>query len=129
MSDVDSNLLALSIEQSDHGKLTRNCDGTYTYTPKHGYVGTDVINYTVSDGSLTDSGRITINVVRSGNNCASIIVRSSDPNVQPVTINWNASASDFVSQPVSQQAWLSAYFGTSEATPTLGDLTGLVVRI
>jgi VCBS repeat-containing protein len=52
-----------------YGTLVLNADGTYTYTP---YAGTqslaqgqsvqDSFNYTVSDGSLTDTGTLTITI-------------------------------------------------------------------
>jgi hypothetical protein len=56
VSDVDSNMLTLSLAKPEHGTLTRNADGTYTYTPKRGYSGIDGFGYTVSDGSLSASG-------------------------------------------------------------------------
>jgi gliding motility-associated-like protein len=45
------------------GTIVVNADGTYTFTPVSGYFGAvpDVI-YTVSDGTLTDTGLIDINV-------------------------------------------------------------------
>jgi VCBS repeat-containing protein len=52
-----------------YGTLNLNADGTYTYVLSaaaqalaQGQVGQDVFTYTVSDGSLTDTGTLTINV-------------------------------------------------------------------
>ncbi|HYE29494.1 MAG TPA: Ig-like domain-containing protein, partial [Allosphingosinicella sp.] len=52
-----------------YGTLTLNADGTYTYTPYAstqslalGQTVTDSFSYTVSDGSLSDSGTLTITV-------------------------------------------------------------------
>ena len=52
-----------------YGTLTLNADGTYTYTPYAstqslalGQVVTDSFTYTVSDGSLSDTGTLTITV-------------------------------------------------------------------
>ena len=35
-------------------------DGQYVYTPKANFNGTDTVDYTISDGSLTDTGTLTI---------------------------------------------------------------------
>src|SRR5829696_737308 len=52
-----------------YGTLTINADGTYTYTPyaatqslAQGASVQDSFNYTVSDGSLTDTGTLTITI-------------------------------------------------------------------
>ena len=52
-----------------YGTLTLNSNGTYTYTPfastqalAQGQVVQDSFSYTVSDGSLTDTGTLTINI-------------------------------------------------------------------
>ena len=36
--------------------------GTITFTPADGFTGTGGFNYTVSDGSLTDSGHVTVTI-------------------------------------------------------------------
>ncbi|HEY5720982.1 MAG TPA: Ig-like domain-containing protein [Allosphingosinicella sp.] len=60
-----------------YGTLVLNADGSYTYTPHassqslaQGQVVQDVFTYTVSDGSLSDTGTLTVNV--SGNNDAPV---------------------------------------------------------
>ena len=52
-----------------YGTLTLNANGTYTYvlnanaqTLAQGQVATDSFNYTVSDGSLTDTGKLTVSI-------------------------------------------------------------------
>jgi Bacterial Ig domain len=131
VSDVDSNVLTLSTDNPDHGTLTRNADGTYTYTPKRGYTGIDGFSYSVSDGSLTATGWIDINVVRNYDCGASIVVHSNDPNVAPVTIDWNGTAGiAFMSLPVNQADWLPGFLGFSLPDPrSLAEITGLVVRV
>ena len=47
--------------QPAHGTLTR-AGGVLTYRPDAGYVGPDSFGYTVSDGSLSDTGTVTIAV-------------------------------------------------------------------
>ncbi|HWS31246.1 MAG TPA: Ig-like domain-containing protein, partial [Actinoplanes sp.] len=45
-----------------HGTVTRNTDGTITYTPDAGYTGTDTFTYTITDGTASATGTITITV-------------------------------------------------------------------
>ena len=46
-----------------HGTVVINPDGTVTYTPATGYVGTDVFNYTMRNSSgLTDSAQVTVTI-------------------------------------------------------------------
>ena len=45
------------------GELVLAADGTYTYMPAANYNGADSVDYTVSDGDLTDVGTLTIDVV------------------------------------------------------------------
>ena len=157
VSDVDSNALTLSLAKPEHGTLTRNADGTYTYTPKRGYSGIDGFSYTVSDGNLSAAAWISVNVMREEDDChndkgnhngydhgeqkgyaggdhergASIVVRSIDPNATPVSIDWNGSAgSDFMSLPVTQPDWLAQSLGIPQPDRrSLAEITGLVVRI
>lgn len=51
-NDTDRDGDALTVEsftQGAHGAVTRNADGTLSYTPDAGYVGTDSFTYTVGD--------------------------------------------------------------------------------
>ncbi len=58
-NDSDANGDVLSVAaittQPAHGTVTINGNGTVTYTPTTGYVGTDNFNYTASDGTLTSN--------------------------------------------------------------------------
>jgi hypothetical protein len=63
INDADGDLLSLSFTDPKKGKLTQNTDGTYTYTPKHGFTGTETFSYTVSDGKLDTTARITVTVL------------------------------------------------------------------
>ena len=42
--------------------LTLNGDGSFAYTPNQGFSGSDSFTYTVSDGALTDTATVEINV-------------------------------------------------------------------
>ena len=50
VSDVDGDALSLNLGQPKYGSLARNADGSYTYTPRSGFYGTDSFTYSVSDG-------------------------------------------------------------------------------
>jgi VCBS repeat-containing protein len=66
IGDVDGDCLTLTLGKAAHGRLTRNWDGTYTYRPARGYTGTDGFSYSVSDGKLSASATISLNVVAGG---------------------------------------------------------------
>ncbi|MEJ7590002.1 MAG: Ig-like domain-containing protein [Planctomycetaceae bacterium] len=48
---------------TQHGTLTLNTNGSFSYIPAAGYVGTDTFRYRVSDGAQTADADVTINVV------------------------------------------------------------------
>jgi VCBS repeat-containing protein len=62
-SDSDD-LNATVISTPKHGTLTRNCDGTFSYTAQAGFVGTDSFVYVADDGELKSApATVTITVL------------------------------------------------------------------
>ncbi|HSH55005.1 MAG TPA: retention module-containing protein, partial [Methylotenera sp.] len=64
-TDVDGNpliLVAGTFTTAQGGSIIIAADGSYTYTPALNFNGTDSVNYTVTDGSLTDIGTLSITV-------------------------------------------------------------------
>ncbi|MGB5328874.1 MAG: retention module-containing protein, partial [Gammaproteobacteria bacterium] len=66
-NDIDLDGDALSIVAGTFatvqgGSITIAADGSYTYTPALNFNGTDSVDYTVSDGSMTDVGTLNITV-------------------------------------------------------------------
>ncbi|MDH5544417.1 MAG: PKD domain-containing protein [Gammaproteobacteria bacterium] len=63
-SDADGDqLIVMQLSQPDHGTVYSNNDGTFTYTPQAGYVGTDKFTYTITDGHQgMDDGVVRITV-------------------------------------------------------------------
>lgn len=62
-SDVDGDPLTAALvsgNDPEKGTLVFGSDGTFTYTPKAGFSGTDTFTYEASDGSLTTPGTVTI---------------------------------------------------------------------
>ncbi|WP_413699229.1 Ig-like domain-containing protein [Psychromonas sp. KJ10-10] len=64
-SDADGDALSViagTFTTTQGGTIVIASDGSYTYTPVPNYHGTDSVEYTVTDGALTDTGTLTINV-------------------------------------------------------------------
>jgi Bacterial Ig domain/FG-GAP-like repeat len=66
-NDTDLNrdlLLVESFTQGANGTVVQNDDGTFTYTPRAGFSGTDTFTYTIEDGvGAKSTATVTINVV------------------------------------------------------------------
>jgi VCBS repeat-containing protein len=70
-NDTDSNgnnntLVAYLVSNPTTGTLTLNGDGTFTYTPPNGFIGSDTFTYQVSDGFLF-SGVATVTITVGSN--------------------------------------------------------------
>ena len=64
--DVDGDeLTATMVGPADNGSVTFNADGSFTYTPNSGFVGTDAFTYTARDG-LSASNEATVRITVSG---------------------------------------------------------------
>ena len=64
-TDVDGpskSAVAGTYTTTQGGTLVLAADGIYTCSPAANFTGTDTVNYTVTDGSLTDVGTLTITV-------------------------------------------------------------------
>jgi VCBS repeat-containing protein len=109
-SDPDSDpLTAAKASNPSHGTVTMNADGTFTYTPAAGYSGPDSFTYTASDGTLQDTGTVSITVSAATDHApvavgdaysvaqgtvlsgSSVLANDSDPDGDPLTA---AKASD-----------------------------------
>ena len=62
--DIENdNLTAALISTTQHGTLTLNTDGSFSYAPNNNYTGSDSFVYVANDGSLfSDNATVTINV-------------------------------------------------------------------
>ena len=64
-TDADGDSLSVTagtFTTSQSGSLVLAADGSYTYTPAANFSGTDTVDYTVTDGTATDTGTLTIRV-------------------------------------------------------------------
>jgi hypothetical protein len=60
-NDLGNNLEILDVSQPLHGTATHG-QRTITYTPQPGYVGGETFTYTISDGTTTSTGTVTISI-------------------------------------------------------------------
>ena len=59
----DDSLTAAIVSQPDHGTVSFNTDGSFTYTPTAGYHGDDTFTYKANDGTVDSAAAtVTINV-------------------------------------------------------------------
>jgi len=49
-----------AVTNGNHGSVAINSDGTVSYTPVAGYVGTDTFTYTVTSGGVTENATVTM---------------------------------------------------------------------
>lgn len=52
----------VAITQGMHGAVSFSADGTVTYVPLNGYVGSDTFTYTVQAAGLTETSQVTVNI-------------------------------------------------------------------
>jgi len=114
-TDPDSDLLSVVLNGTapEHGQVTLNADGSYTYTPDKGYVGEDSFTYEVTDGQLDElknpvvvTGTATITI---GNNpptpkddtattrtsepiSGNVLKNDTDPDSDPLSVVLNGTA-------------------------------------
>ena len=63
-TDADGDALTIVSAIAPNGSVTVNADGTLSYTPNSGFIGDDVITYTVDDGrGARDSAVVIVTVV------------------------------------------------------------------
>ncbi len=127
-SDPDGDPLTLTdVTTPAHGTLIINPDGTVTYTPKPGFVGTDTFFYTVSDpDNNSDTAIVTVIVNPKSPDAVDdtrrtptdtpvtipVLATDSDPNSDPLTVSK-------ITQPANGKAALNSD-GTVTYTPNPG---------
>jgi VCBS repeat-containing protein len=81
-SDVDGDTMtAAMIQGPEHGEVTLNADGTFSYTPETGFVGDDTFTYQLNDG-LANS------------NVATVTLHVSEPTTTPPANTRPTAAND-----------------------------------
>ncbi len=78
--DVDGDSLTVTagtFATSEGGSISISADGSYSYTPANGFSGVDTVEYTVSDGLLSDTGLLTVVVIAGEENSPPVAVDDS----------------------------------------------------
>jgi len=82
-SDVDGDPLTLTaVSDPAHGSVSIN-GNTIDYTPEGGFFGTDSFEYNVSDGNLTATATVTVDVARICHGCDCALDDNSRNSVEP----------------------------------------------
>jgi VCBS repeat-containing protein len=81
-TDVDGDPLSASlVGTTASGALMLNSDGTFTYTPNNGFVGTDTFTYEASDGTKVS-------------NVATVTITVTNTNTAPVAVDDGSSTNE-----------------------------------
>jgi len=95
ISDLDGDPLSTSlVTDTEHGKLTLNPDGSYSYEPESGYVGPDSFTFSASDGEVgaeTTEATVTISMT----NIPPTLGDDAAATDQDVAVNIDVLANDF----------------------------------
>ncbi len=112
---ADGDALSVTgVSDPPNGMATINGDGTIAYTPDENYNGSDSFTYTVSDGSFTDEGMVSITVTPMNDAPGASTITEpadesaitiSDPGLD-LTVGWGEGV-DVDGDPVSYE-WESA---------------------
>ena len=118
-ADSDGDPLTASLVGGpSHGTIAVNGDGSFTYTPTTGYVGSDSFTYAVSDGAASANATVTLNVHADSSsptaNAANYSVQHDQSLTMTAAEGVLAYASDSDGDP------LSAYLASA---PTSGTVT------
>jgi Ca2+-binding RTX toxin-like protein len=107
-SDTEGDDLTVISASSPDGEVIINDDGTLTFTPNDGFTGEAQVNYTISDGELTDPAVLFVEVGDGQTPVAMddvaetpeetpitipVLANDTDPNLDPLTVT-EASSPD-----------------------------------
>ncbi|MFN8227846.1 MAG: Ig-like domain-containing protein [Mycobacterium sp.] len=141
-TDPENNTLSVGwFSHGAHGTVTRNADGTLTYSPDENYSGTDEFSYTTADGALDAEAtvHITINPVNDApaisgvvsnpetGNTWSITVIADDPDGDPLTTTVTANDPEHVDVTGSGESYVVTVIDTAWATAHPGLQISIIV--
>ena len=126
-NDTDGDVGALTavagtFATTQGGSVTIAADGSYVYTPAVNFNGADSFIYTVTDGALTDTGTVTLNVTAVNDAPTAGADTASTAEDTPVVIDVLANDSDADADPLTVTAATAAN-GTVAIDPVTGALT------
>jgi filamentous hemagglutinin family protein len=120
ISDADDDPLSTAlVTDTEHGVLTLNTDGTYTYQPDEGFVGTDSFTFSVADGQIDAEpveGTVTFTTTNSAPEAA-----SGDAQTTHMGVNLEGTIQDFASDPDGDPLTTTIVTETKNGTLTLDE--------
>lgn len=94
-SDIDGDTLVVSNATAANGATVINSDNSLTYTPNKDYIGSDTINYTISDqNGGTASAKVVVTIFETNDNPVAVADAATTPEDTLVNINVLANDSD-----------------------------------
>lgn len=110
-TDADGDpLTAAVVSTTSHGILTLNADGSFTYAPNSGFVGSDTFTYKANDGTLDSNvATVTINVTVTTLSASPSSVAAGGQ----VTATWANIAAP------SSTDWVGLYTSSGDAAPAM----------
>jgi len=119
ISDADDDPLTTAlVTDTEHGILTLNPDGTYSYEPEEGFVGTDSFTFSVADGQ-TDAEPVEGTVTITMTNTAP--VSAGDAKATHMGVNLEGTIQDFVIDPDEDPLITTIVTETKNGTLTLDE--------
>ncbi len=112
-TDIDEDPLSYSKGSTDaqHGTVTVNADGTYTYTPDENFHGTDSFSFKANDGT-TDSNEATVTIDVTPVNDAPVAADDSATTDEDTPLSESVSADDIDSSSLTYSLVAQAANGT-----------------
>lgn len=94
-NDTDSGHTVTVVEAPNHGSLSTNVDGNFTYTPATNFNGTDVFTYVASNGTVnSNSANVTITVTPVNDAPTNGIIDIGTPDASTGVVIGTVSATD-----------------------------------
>ena len=119
LQDADGDCVRIvSFEQPQHGTVTKDRYGNYTYKPATDYQGADSFQITLSDGKVSSTATVNLRVGTSTSGACSVSFQA-----QPAAQNTTTSSTGTSSYVVVSRSATSSEAGTTTQTTILWDET------
>jgi len=93
-TDPEGDPLTIVSAASPNGTVVINADNTITFTPDAGFTGEAIVDYTISDGALTDAAQVVITVTDTPDNFAPVATDDSAVTVEETLVTIDVLGND-----------------------------------